>query len=210
MECACVAAEKNAPPTKRKQSRVDDGSDVNGLGTETIGDASVDPDLAMLASGERNPVDAAGQKNHVDDDDSDESASQKIVLSKSGLYEWGFKYPTFYDEDQDGVARFKELLFIFGLEEGPLESESCGGELNWLKFAWVSHKDNMYLKLLTCNNPITGQYGSVSLTHRDPEKGYLSYVGVESDSAEHLREFIQEVRQRSNYIKEESNGRVYI
>ena len=138
------------------------------------------------------------------DDEYDEDGYPNIVLAKSGLYEWSFDLTAFNDDEQDGVDRFKELLSIFGLEyaEPSILQVDCD------KFVWISNKEDAYLKLVTCNNPITGQDGfSPNSPHR--EKGYLSYVGVESGSEVVLREFLQEFRKRATFIKQEANGRCF-
>ena len=146
--------------------------------------------------------------SECDDSEYDEDGYPKIIVSANGLYEWGFKGAVFCDKAQDGVARFRELLSLFGLEEAPLEAYEC----EFLKFVWCSHKNNRSLRLVTTYNPITGQCGSF-LNRRYPQvlnKGFLGFVGVESDSAELLRDFIQEFRERATSVKEESNGRVYV
>ena len=165
-------------------------------------------------SGEQEHQVECDQNCNVNEESSgefDEDGYPKIVQAKSGLFEWGFDKTSFSDDEQDGVASFRELLPMFGLEEAPLET----GSFFSVKFVWIAHKENKYLKLVTSTNPITGQHGDIfsdltlhgSIPH---SKGMLDYVGVECDSAELLREFIVEFRKRATHIKEECNGRVYI
>jgi hypothetical protein len=157
------------------------------------------------------------------DDEYDADDWPKIVISKAekGLYEWGFKKTCFgeFGDDQKAAARFRELLSLFDLEEAPLEVSA--GTFKSIKFVWCSCKDNGYLKLVSTTNPISGQDGNFytdmelsKFYNRDYptflSRGYLGYSGVESDSAELLREFVLKYRELAADIKEESNGRVYI
>lgn len=177
---------------KRRLSTETAEGESRGIGVDTIAD------IAMESTQQ-------GKDICDHDDDFDEDGYPKIVNSKNGLYEWGFDFTSFDDDDQDGVVRFRELLSVFGLEEILLERT----DYNTLKFVWASNNDNRSLKLVTCNNPITGQSGAFVNGVKLLAKGYLGYVGVESDSAELLHEFIQEFRKRATDIKEESNSRAY-
>jgi hypothetical protein len=187
----------------------DDSSQNEQLGTD---------DLSRRIAGE-------GSEEDDDADDLDGSYDAdgwpKIKIYEKGLYEWGFKRTTFGNfgnhEGEEGVARFRELLSLFDLEEAPLEVSSFGS----IKFIWCSCKDNRYLKLVSSDNPITGQCGDF-LKHMKLSKiypgdfptvlsrGYLAYVGVESDSAEFLLEFTDKYRELSASIAEESSGNSYI
>jgi len=142
------------------------------------------------------------QENLVDDETGFEIEKQ----SQTGRYDWGFDLTDFNeegeDEDEDddrepenkGAIKFQELLDKFDLE---LVSVNKG-------FSWENEGS---IVLVTGNNPLTGKYYNNS---REPEKGYLSYVGVSCESPQLLQKFIKEFRDRATYIKGESNARQYI
>lgn len=108
---------------------------------------------------------------------------------ENGMYEWGFDLTDFKEseEEVEGVKKFEELLEKFGMSyKGKREG-----------YEWSNKEESIVM--VTGNNPTTGQ-----------EKGYLSYVGISCKSREVLQEFIKEFRNRAGFIKEESNGRLYI
>ena len=123
----------------------------------------------------------------------------EIEKQKNGMYEWGFDLTDFNEETEaNGEIKFQELLDKFTLYY-KRQSEKEG-------FVW-SNKDESIV-MVTANNPITGEYCNYG--DRKPEKGFLSYVGVSCKSTSVLQEFISEFRIKAAFIKEESNGRVYI
>jgi hypothetical protein len=194
---------------------------------ETAGDDPDDSsqkyslDTSLLNGKDAEKCSTNGDDSEFLDDKYDEDDWPKIVISEKGLYAWGFKKTDFGnfgdDQDEEGAARFRELLSLFDLEEAPLEVSTFRS----IKFVWCSRKDSRYLKLVSTINPISGQDGhfwnNMELSKTNSEnyptvlsRGYLGYSGVESDSAELLREFIMMYRKLAADIVEESNGRAYI
>lgn len=130
----------------------------------------------------------------------------EIEKQENGMYEWGFDLTNFKESEDEykrsegeGVKKFKGLLEKFGMSyKGYTESE--------VGYEWSDREESIVM--VTGNNPITGEYWDTK--RRETEKGYLSYVGISCKSREVLQEFIIEFRRRATFIKEESNGRIYI
>ena len=132
----------------------------------------------------------------------------EIKKQKNGMYEWGFDLTDFNDhteeeytdseEEHTGTYRFKEFLDKFKLYYKEQSEE--GG------FVWSNTEESVVM--VTANNPITGEYCTPEF--REPEKGYLGYVGISCKSTQVLQEFIRQFRIKATFIKEESNGRLYI
>lgn len=107
-------------------------------------------------------------------------------------FKWGYDLTTFFDkENTEGETQFKELLALFDLIEVPREGKD-------IPFQWKSSR----LLLVAANNPLTGEY--YRRDDRDPEKGYLSYVGIECDSEDLLEDFVKLFREKALDIKGES------
>lgn len=127
----------------------------------------------------------------------------EMEKQENGMYEWGFDLTDFKDEDEykrseeEGVKKFEELLEKFSMSYKGYSESGVGYE-------WSDREESIVM--VTGNNPITGEYSDNKIR----EKGYLSYVGISCKSREVLQEFIIEFRNRAAFIKEESNGRLYI
>lgn len=65
------------------------------------------------------------------------------------------------------------------------------------------------IKIVTGNNPITGEFG-IKMFSREPEKDYASSIGVEGDRAKVLKA-VKLIKQNTSFRKDESkNERTYI
>jgi len=88
------------------------------------------------------------------------------------------------------------MLTLLGLEAVNQKKDNGG-------YVWI-FKDGY---IVTGNDPLTGNYCQPE--SRDPERGYLSYVGIAGnfDFVDTVRKFI---KTHAKYIKGESEARDYI
>ena len=103
--------------------------------------------------------------------------------------EWGFDLTDF-----GSVAKFKGLLKRHKLLSGYKKEKTSYGTNN---FIWSNSK----LKLITSNNPITGEYSNKG--QRENEKGYASYMGIIGQEKEVML-LVKDIKNVSIYIKGES------
>ena len=100
---------------------------------------------------------------------------------------------TLIDDGQAGVDKWKAILKVMKLPLKPYHDKA-----NYC-YVWA----NKRVKLVTANNPITGQYSHPS--KRDPELGYASYIGIEGSPAQ-VAQLATLIREAAVSIKEEVPG----
>jgi len=111
-------------------------------------------------------------------------------------YEWGFDLTDF-----GNVSDFTKLLKKFTLNKKKKVNKGDG----YYQYEWY----NPELKLITDNNPITGEYKNPRL--RKPEKGYASYIGIEGNNEKEVHRLAKYISSHANSIKGESpNERAFI
>jgi hypothetical protein len=99
---------------------------------------------------------------------------------------------------------FKRLLKQHKLSKGRRVGKS------YVDYAGVPSKSyqfefrNKNVKLITANNPVTGQYAD--RRSRPVEKGYASYIGI-TGNPRLVKRLATSIRKRASFIKGESKGR---
>lgn len=103
-------------------------------------------------------------------------------------------------DKEAGAQIFAEILEELDLPkdakfEPIYEGSSCNG------FVFENEK----LKIVTGNNPITGQYNRGD-NFRERELGYAGYIGLEGEK-EAVKKAVTLIKKRASMIKDESPGR---
>lgn len=122
--------------------------------------------------------------------------------------EWGFDYTDFDTGNiNEGKENFERLLKEFELDEHYVEKKG------YYRFVW-SKKDSS-LKMVTGNNPLTGESGTL-LDHTlgnwyktQSRPGFLGFVGITCSvgNEDMLMGLVMKIRRYATYIKDESYGR---
>jgi|WetSurMetagenome_2_1015567.scaffolds.fasta_scaffold666757_1 hypothetical protein len=121
------------------------------------------------------------------------------------------KVMSMYNERQDYKAgfdltdfgskeNFEKVLKENHLDNYKIELKKTIGADSYRIFVW-SNKD---VKLITGNNPITGEY-SGGKYRRENEIGYASYIGIEGKELA-VKDLFNSIKKHASYIKEEEYG----
>ncbi len=108
---------------------------------------------------------------------------------------WGFDCTSFKPNG------FQQVLKQLGIPEGNLIEEmrkDLDGNLYRRSFIWSDNR----IKIITCNNPITGEYNNQSV-QREIEKDYASYIGLEGEPVQ-VEMAVKLIKKYSDFIKDES------
>jgi len=111
---------------------------------------------------------------------------------KMAKREYGFDLTDF-----GSVENFKSLLKRHNLKRYK-KVKANPGEYSYNTFTWSAPG----LKLITGNNPITGEYSS---KNRGNEKGYASYMGIIGEE-EKVRALAEDIKKTATYIKGENSS----
>ena len=100
------------------------------------------------------------------------------------------------------VENFKKVLkenklSIKGKRKCTIGKDYVGKPTKSCQFEW-KNKD---VKLITSNNPITGQYNDPK--RRKPEKGYASYIGIVGDDKQ-VPKLAESIKKHATSIKGEN------
>ena len=99
---------------------------------------------------------------------------------------------------------FQKVLRGLGIKPKATHGDEISGRK---QSGWVW--DGSGIRIVTGNNPITGEFHSRNKEgkpSRKSEKGYASYIGVEGN-AKQVELAVDLIRKHSTYIKNESPGR---
>ena len=113
---------------------------------------------------------------------------------KKEIIEWGFDLTGF-----DSAEQFEMLL-----ERNGLHPEKSFKLLTPYKESPETHHyqwSNPYIKIITGNNPITGEYSNPKW--RQNEKGYASYIGIKGYRGSVLK-MVKDIKNTTDDIKGES------
>lgn len=83
---------------------------------------------------------------------------------------------------------WENLCHIFNIDVEPVCEEGFG-------FTWHDKNGNI---IVTQNNPVTGEYAGPS--HRDDEKGFCSYIGIEGETT-FVNPVFTYIERNAEYIK---------
>jgi len=109
-------------------------------------------------------------------------------MDNDKIIEWGFDLTEF-----QSVKQFENLLKIHRLKSG--YKRVVGPD--YTTFTW----SNTNLKLITGNNPITGE--NMTPQYRKPEKRYAGYIGIVGKK-KYVLALANDIKQTAQYIKGES------
>ena len=128
-----------------------------------------------------------------------------LAQAGTGVARHGFDLTGFGSAD-----RFRMVLRENGLLAGyrkirhHVDTRVSAGLPDYFSFTW----SNKHVKLITGNNPLTGEYSSPGARSKD--YGYASYIGIEGEPGAVAR-VVASIKAHAQGIKDESVGtRVYI
>ena len=114
--------------------------------------------------------------------------------------EHGFDLTSFGTAENFKKVLKENKLSIKGKRKCTVDKDYAGVSTKMCQFEW-KNKD---VKLITSNNPITGQYNNPK--RRKPEKGYASYIGIVGDDQQ-VPKLVESIKKHARDIKDESRGR---
>jgi hypothetical protein len=133
------------------------------------------------------------------------------------MAKWGFDLTDFGSD-----IKFKEILKKHNLKKYIKKKKivhynygDAIGSTHWNKeepyheeyFHYEWHNPKKKLKIVTGNNPITGEYSSPK--QRQKEKGYASYIGIEGSKKDVLK-LKNEIKKLANFKDESPHRRDFI
>ena len=114
--------------------------------------------------------------------------------------EHGFDLTSFGTAENFKKVLKENKLSIKGKRKCIIGKDYVGKPTKRCQFEW-KNKD---VKLITSNNPITGQFNEPK--RRSPEEGYASYIGIIGDDKQ-VPKLVKSIKKHARDIKDESKGR---
>ena len=115
------------------------------------------------------------------------------------MKEHGFDLTSFGTAEKFKKVLKANKLPTKGEKKCTVDKDLMGSAIKMCQFEWA----NKNIKLITSNNPITGQYNEPK--RRKPEKGYASYIGIVGDDKQVLK-LVKSIKKQASFIKDESIG----